>query len=91
MAASSNVQDCGEMHPHTKFQKFRRYGGHIKNAGVKKNAVFSIQQHKIGDCCIMFCDGRTHDKVKTIYLPTFFESADIISELILNHIFSPPI
>jgi hypothetical protein len=37
-------------------------------------------QHEIGDCCIMFCDGRTDTptyKVKTIYLQTYIESADI--------------
>jgi hypothetical protein len=37
-------------------------------------------QHKIGDCCIMFCDGHPHGrtyKVKTIRQLSF-ESTDII-------------
>jgi hypothetical protein len=39
-------------------------GRHIENAGAK-TMQFSVYhtksylQHKIGDCCVMFCDGRT--------------------------------
>jgi hypothetical protein len=84
------VEDCGEMHQPTKFDVpiilFPRWlpVRHIENVVVKKNAVFSYMTTpnctysiKLVIVALCFETARQTEKVKTIYMPTFYESVDI--------------